>query len=223
MPSVMTKQKIILSASIYSDCATRAGRLLVIFAMCLLTLKTAYAQGDIQRGKEQSTTCAACHGQDGNSINPEWPNLAGQHEKYFLLAMTSFKDTSRQNILMGSQATGLDEQTMKDLGAYYASQSASHRTADPALVSQGERLYRGGNIDRGVSACIACHGPSGRGNLGAGYPALTGQHSVYTANQLMAYRSNARQTDANRIMRDIAGLMTEDEIQAVASYIQGLR
>jgi cytochrome c553 len=223
MPSIMTKQKIILSASIYSDFVTRARRPLLIFVLSLLTLTTAYAAGDIQRGKEKSVTCAACHGQDGNSINPEWPSLAGQHEKYFLLALTSFQDTSRQNILMASQATGLDEQTMKDLGAYYAAQSASRRTADPELVSQGERLYRGGNIDRGVSACIACHGPSGRGNVGAGYPTLTGQHSVYTANQLMAYRSNTRQTDANRIMRDIAGLMTEDEIRAVASYIQGLR
>jgi cytochrome c553 len=124
---------------------------------------------------------------------------------------------------MSSQATGLDEQTIGDLAAYYASQAASRRTADPALVSQGERLYRGGNLDRGVSACIACHGPTGRGNQAAGYPSLTGQHSLYTSNQLIAYRSNTRQTDLNRIMRDIAGLMTDDEIQAVASYIQGLQ
>ena len=223
MPSVMTKQKIEFSASIYFALTTRAGRLVPILALSLLTLTTAMANGDIQRGKEQSVTCAACHGQDGNSINPEWPNLAGQHEKYLLLALNSFKETSRQNVLMTSQVTQLDEQTMEDLAAYYASQSANRRTADPTLVSQGERLYRGGNLDRSISACIACHGPSGRGNLGAGYPALTGQHSAYTANQLMAYRSDTRQTDANRIMRDIAGLMTDDEILAVASYIQGLQ
>ena len=223
MPRVMTKQKIEFSRSIYSALTTRAERLVLLLALSLLPLTIAMANGDIQRGKEQSVTCAACHGQDGNSINPEWPNLAGQHEKYLMLALNSFKDTSRQNILMTSQAAALDEQSMKNLAAYYASQSANRRTADPALVSQGERLYRGGNLDRSISACIACHGPTGTGNLGAGYPALKSQHSAYTANQLMAYRSNTRQTDANRIMRDIAGLMTDDEILAVASYIQGLQ
>jgi cytochrome c553 len=199
-----------------------AGRLVTLFTLGFVAAASAVADGDIQRGKDQSVTCAACHGQDGNSINPEWPNLAGQHEKYLLISLKSFKDSTRQNVLMTSQATALDEQAMGDLAAYYASQTADRRTTDPALVSQGERLYRGGNIERGVSACIACHGPSGRGNLGGGYPALQGQHSVYTANQLKAYRSNTRETDANRIMRDIAGLMTDDEISAVASYIQGL-
>jgi cytochrome c553 len=218
----MKRSNLNLSASIYSALRTRAARLFLLFVLSSMIVATAMADGDIQRGKEQSVTCAACHGQDGNSINPEWPSLAGQHEKYFLIALNSFKDSSRQNVLMSSQASGLDEQTMGDLAAYYASQSASPRTTDPALVSQGERLYRGGNVERGVSACIACHGPSGRGNLAAGYPALASQHSVYTENQLKAYRSNTRETDANRIMRDIAGLMTDDEISAVASYIQGL-
>jgi cytochrome c553 len=225
MPSVMTEQNNELSASAciaVTALTARTTVLILLFVLNLMFVGSAMADGDIQAGKDQSVTCAACHGQDGNSINPEWPSLAGQHEKYLLTALNSFKDSSRQNVLMTSQATGLDEQTMNDLAAYYASQTASRRTTDPALVSQGERLYRGGNLERGVSACIACHGPSGRGNLGAGYPSLTSQHSVYTANQLKAYRSNTRQTDSDRIMRDIAGLMTDDEILAVASYIQGL-
>jgi cytochrome c553 len=218
----MKKQNINDSATTHFSLIPRTGRLILLFALSFMIVASAIADGDIQRGEEKSVTCAACHGQGGNSINPEWPNLAGQHEKYLLIALNSFKDSSRQNVLMSSQATGLDEQTMNDLAAYYASQNVDRRTADPALVGQGERLYRGGNIERGVSACIACHGPSGRGNLAAGYPALTSQHSIYTANQLKAYRSSTRQTDANRIMRDIAGLMTDDEITAVASYIQGL-
>jgi cytochrome c553 len=186
-------------------------------------LSTATAEGDAQAGKEKSITCAACHGQDGNSINPEWPSLAGQNEKYLLRSLHSFKDMSRENVLMNSQVLTLDEDTMEDLAAYFATQTPAQRTTSPDLVQQGERLYRGGNMDRGVSACIACHGPLGHGNPGAGYPSIAGQHAAYTTAQLLAYRSNSRQTDPSRIMRDIAGLMTEDEIRAVASYMQGLQ
>jgi cytochrome c553 len=186
-------------------------------------LSTATAEGDAQAGKEISITCAACHGQDGNSINPEWPSLAGQNEKYLLRSLHSFKDMSRENVLMNSQVLTLDEDAMEDLAAYFATQTPAQRTTSPDLVQQGERLYRGGNMDRGVSACIACHGPLGHGNPGAGYPSIAGQHAAYTTAQLLAYRSNSRQTDPSRIMRDIAGLMTEDEITAVASYMQGLR
>lgn len=227
MRTNITQQKFIFSEKFFPAAILRLGSFLMLAGLSLFlimgAMTAAMAEGRIQSGHEKSVTCAACHGQDGNSINPEWPNLAGQHEKYLLRSMKSFKDNSRENILMNSQVATLDEQSMNDLAAYFASQTADARTADPALVSQGERLYRGGNLDRGVSACIACHGPTGRGNSAAGYPSLTGQHTVYTANQLMAYRSNTRQTDTNRIMRDIAGLMSEDEIKAVASYIQGLR
>jgi len=158
-------------------------------------------------------------------MNPEWPSLAGQHEKYVVKALRSYKDGTRDVVLMASQAAGLTEQDMEDLAAYFASQTPAKQTADPALVKQGERIYRGGNTERGVSACIACHGPSGRGNPGAGYPALAGQHAIYTANQLLAYRANTRQTDADlsQVMRNVSALLSEAEIKAVAAYIQGLQ
>ena len=126
---------------------------------------------------------------------------------------------------MSSQATNLDDQQIADLAAYYAAQNPSKRTADPKLVDQGQRIYRGGDLDKSLSACTACHGPSGRGNPGAGYPKLAGQHATYTVNQLMAYRAGDRKSDAdqNQIMRNIAALMKDDEIRAVASYIQGLQ
>ena len=181
--------------------------------------------GDAQSGQEKSATCAACHGADGNSINPEWPSLAGQHPSYLSDALHDFKNGQRNNVLMSGQAAALEDQDIEDLAAFYATQEPSQRTADPTLVEQGERLYRGGNIEKGVSACMACHGPGGRGNPGAGYPVLAGQHATYTANQLMAYRVGERQTDAdqNQVMRNIAALMSDKEIQAVASYIQGLQ
>ena len=207
---------------------TKLNRFSTSASLCLVALFVAWtsnaaAAGDPERGRAKSVTCAACHGQDGNSINPEWPSLAGQNEKYLLRSLKSFKQGTRQNVLMNSQAVGLDDQAMEDLAAFYASQTPGRQTTDPALVGQGERLYRGGNIERGVSACIACHGPLGHGNPGAGYPSVAGQHATYTKSQLLAYRANARATDPNQIMRNIAQLMTEDEIAAVASYMQGLQ
>ena len=119
--------------------------------------------------------------------------------------------------------TALSDQDMLDLAAYYASQPRKPLTADPDLVAEGERLYRGGNQARGISACAACHGPRGLGNPGAAYPAVAGQHATYTANSLRAYASKERKSDPNQMMRNISGLLTEDDIAAVSSYIQGLQ
>ena len=200
-------------------------QLFLAVALTLLLPAFAIADGDPGEGQTKALTCSACHGQDGNSINPEWPNLAGQHEKYIVKALRSYKDGTRDVVLMASQVASLSEQDMADVAAYFSAQTLARQTADPALVKQGERIYRGGDLDRGISACIACHGPSGRGNRAAGYPALAGQHATYTANQLLAYRANTRQTDADvdQVMRNITALLSEAEIKAVASYIQGLQ
>lgn len=197
-----------------------------IILTAILAVGPAYAgahAASVEAGQAKSVTCAACHGADGNSSNPEWPSLAGQHPKYLVQSLKSFKNGSRQNVLMSSQAMMLDDKAMEDLAAYYATQTATKRTADPALVDQGERLYRSGNKKRGVSACIACHGPSGRGNPLSAYPSLAGQHATYTVVQLLAYRDKKRETDQSQMMRNVAALLTEEEIKAVASYIQGLQ
>lgn len=192
---------------------------------CFLLSGTASAAGSVEAGKAKAVTCAACHGADGNSLNPEWPSLAGQNAKYLAGALKSFRDGDRENVLMAGQASPLSDEDIADLAAFYASQTIKPNTADPDLVATGERLYRGGNRERGISACIACHGPTGRGNAAAGYPALAGQHAKYTAAQLRAYASKERKTDAskNQMMRNVSRLLTEDEIVAVASYVQGLR
>lgn len=187
------------------------------------SLTTVATAASIEAGKAKSVTCSACHGADGNSSNPEWPSLAGQHPQYIVESLQSFKDGTRVNVLMSSQAMILDDQAMEDLAAYYAAQTPAKRTADKALVDQGERLYRSGNKEKGISACIACHGPNGRGNPLARYPSISGQHASYTTAQLLAYRSKARETDPQQMMRNVAALLTEDEIKAVASYIQGLQ
>ncbi|MCH8505971.1 MAG: cytochrome c4 [Ectothiorhodospiraceae bacterium] len=178
--------------------------------------------GDISRGQELSETCVACHGADGNSTNPEWPKIAGQGERYLFEQLVAYKDGTRENALMAGQVADLDEQDMRDLAAYYASQTPDIGSADPDLADKGEQIYRGGIPDKNVAACIACHGPAGEGMAAAGFPRIGGQHATYTAQQLQKYRSGERSTDANRIMRGVAERMSDDEIRAVSSYIEGL-
>jgi len=189
----------------------------------MLAAATVHADGSVEAGAKKSVTCAACHGQDGNSANPQWPSLAGQHAKYTVRALKAYKNGTRQNVLMSGQAMALSEQDMEDLAAYYAAQDPVRREADPELADLGERLYRGGNREQGISACIACHGPTGRGNPAAGWPSVAGQHATYSANALRAYASRERKSDPQQMMRTTAGMLSDEQIAAVASYMQGLR
>lgn len=183
----------------------------------------ALAAGDAAAGKAKSASCVACHGTDGNSMNPEWPTLAGQHPGYIAKQLRNFKAGERSNALMSPMAAPLSEQDMEDLAAYYSSQTAKPGEADAALVEQGRALYRGGNMSTGVAACVACHGPSGAGNPTANFPSLRGQHASYTINQLKTFQRGERANDAGKMMQNIAAKMTEAEMQAVASYIQGMQ
>jgi cytochrome c553 len=180
--------------------------------------------GSAEKGQAKAAPCVACHGVNGNSVNPEWPNLAGQHESYIKRQLAAFKSDARQNPLMTPMAKPLSDEDMADLGAFFSSQSLTgNLEADPSKVSLGEKLYRGGDAQRGIPACAACHGASGNGNPAAGYAAIRGQHATYAAAQLKAYRSGTRQTDPNQMMRNAAANMSDEQIAAVAAYIQGLR
>jgi cytochrome c553 len=185
---------------------------------------TVTAAGNKEAGQAKSATCMACHGMEGNSANPEWPSLAGQHASYVAKQLKHFKASERSNPLMSPMAMMLAEQDVEDLAAYYAS-TAPRPTGEvePSKVKLGERLYRSGNPAAGVPACAGCHGPTGAGNPGAAYPRIGGQHAVYAATQLRAYKSGARATDPNAMMRTITARLSEHEIDAVASYLQGLR
>ena len=179
--------------------------------------------GSAEAGKTKSTTCAACHGADGVSVNPEWPNLAAQNARYLYEQLMAFKSGDRQNVLMSSQAMGLSDEDMMDLAVYYESQDLPPRAvANAELVDMGERLYRGGDQEAGISACIACHGPRGLGNPAAAYPKLRGQHATYTASSLKAYRSGERESSMNKVMNNIAARLDDEQIEALASYVQGL-
>ncbi|HEX5047644.1 MAG TPA: c-type cytochrome [Gammaproteobacteria bacterium] len=183
------------------------------------------AAGNIEAGKTKSMTCAACHGADGNSVSAMWPSLAGQHAAYIVRQLKAFKNGERDDVTMKPFAMMLSEQDMLDVAAYFATQKPTPKGADPALVNLGQQIYRGGVPDRGIAACIGCHGPQGHGNPLAAYPRISSQHAQYVEKQLDAYASGDRRSDAdlNQMMRNVASLLVQDEIHALASYVQGLQ
>lgn len=196
----------------------------------------AFAEGDAKAGKAKSSVCAACHGADGNSPAPNFPSIAGQNVKYLVKQLQDMKlkpeEGGRMVAEMSGIVAGLSDQDIEDLAAFYAEQTPKGGAADPELVTKGESVYRSGNLEKGLAACTGCHGPAGKGNKGAGYPALSGQHSDYIAKQLKAFRlgseepqsQGARLNDGDtKIMRDIAARMSDLEIKAVSSFISGLR
>ncbi|HQU14627.1 MAG: cytochrome c4 [Chromatiales bacterium 21-64-14] len=194
----------------------------LVCAPLALVSSSAGATGNAKAGDAKAAVCRACHGPDGNSLNPQWPNLAGQSAPYIVKQLQDFKAGRRTNPLMSPQAAKLSEQDMEDLAAYFSSQKEKIGSADPKLVTAGERLYRGGDAATGVPACMACHGPTGAGNPAARYPALHGQHADYVMSQLEAFKDGSRTNDPNKMMREIAGRLTKEQMRAVASYINGL-
>ncbi len=194
-----------------------------LFALGLCASTAALGAGSADEGQSKSTACIACHGPNGNSANPEWPSLAGQHEQYVRKQLAAFKSGARKNPLMTPMAMALSDDDMEDLGAYFAAQKPVGLEADPGKLTLGQRVYRSGDAKTGAPSCASCHGPTGDGNPPASYPALRGQYATYLAAQLRAYRAGTRQTDPNQMMRSVAGTMSDAQIEAVASYIQGLR
>jgi cytochrome c553 len=160
--------------------------------MCVLLSGAASAQvlvdGSAEAGKSKAITCGACHGADGNSVNPVWPSIAGQHPAYIVRQLEAFKDGTRTEPLMLGQAMLLSDEDMRNLAVYYSEMTTATKViADPSTLDYGERLYRGGKRENNTPACIACHGPNGRGNPAASYPSLKGQYAVYIAKQLREY------------------------------------
>jgi cytochrome c553 len=185
-------------------------------------------EGSADAGQTKVATCSACHGADGNSIAmpvaPFWPALAGQHAAYLERQIAAFRSGERTDVAMQPMVANLSEEDIRDIAAWFSSQTMTPKGADPALVERGQRIYRGGVPERGIAACVACHGPSGQGNPLAGYPRVSHQHAAYLAKTLRDYRSGTRFSDAelNQMMRNTAELLLDEEIDALASYMQGL-
>jgi cytochrome c553 len=181
--------------------------------------------GDAQAGATKAAVCGACHGMDGNSVDPQYPKLAGQHAAYIARHLALYKSGERENAIMAGFATVLSEQDMLDLGAHFATLDVTPGIADESMVETGQRLYRGGDADRELPACIACHGPTGKGNPLVPYPAIAGQHAAYTADMLRRYRDGAvygESAGSAVAMAAVAAELTDAEIEALASYLEGL-
>ena len=193
------------------------------FFLALCATFTVNATGNYQNGREKSMVCAACHGATGISINPVWPSLAGQHAPYLIKELRDFKlKKGRDDPTMTPMSINLSEQDMADLAIFYAKQPLPTGSTPQKYLTRGEQLYRGGDFNKHITACIACHGPKGTGNAQAGFPVLCGQHAAYTILQLQAFKVNKRSNDLNSIMRDISARMDTDDMEAVAHYIAGL-
>lgn len=183
-----------------------------------------FLKGDAKAGEAKAAACAACHGPKGASAMPAWPKLAGQGASYTYAQLKHFKDGSRKNPIMAGQAAALSDRDMQDLAAYFAAQEHVPGVASKDAVAVAEKIYRAGVPERGVPACAACHGPTGAGNPAAGYPRVGGQHADYSTTQLNAYRSGERKAGANgQMMSEVASKLTDAEIAALASYLNGLQ
>lgn len=189
---------------------------------CILSIGSNALGDTTDHTRKTQLFCASCHGEAGDAKIPSYPKLAGQNEKYFIKQMLAFKKAQRDNVMMQNIASNLTESDLLELAAYYAKQPPNIGIASRALVKQGQRLYRAGDKTQHLPACMACHGPAGEGNTLAGIPLLAGQHSAYTQAQLLAYREKSRKTDAMQIMQAIAKQLTDDDIVALSSYIEGL-
>ncbi|MET0230354.1 MAG: c-type cytochrome [Rhodanobacteraceae bacterium] len=180
--------------------------------------------GDAKTGEGKSAACGACHGMDGNAADKQYPKLAGQNEAYIARQLVLFKSQKRQNPIMMGFAAQLSEQDMHDVGAYFATKASLPGVADEKLVQRGQALYRGGDAALGVPACMACHGPDGRGMAGAGYPQLGGQWADYVQAKLMDWKAGTTWGDDTnaKIMPEIAKRLGDQDIAALASYVEGL-
>ena len=213
---------------------------LACFAIALLAAPISWSKGSAEAGATVAATCQACHGANGNSANPEWPNLAGQNTAYLEHQLHLLHDGMRTGVpgdagasIMPAMAAALSDQNIEDVAVYFSIQTPAGLEADPSYWQAGQKLYRGGDRARGIPACAACHGPTGRGNPGSGYPALRAQQSMYVVKQLKAYSTGERYSKSARgtsnggenalIMQTIAARLTPEDMRDIASYLQGLR
>lgn len=204
-------------------------KIAVLFGLYVAVSGTALANGDVEAGQEKAQVCAACHGPQGNTAVDMYPKLAGQHASYIAKQLHDYKlaaetngEQGRANAIMQGQVQGLSDEDIADLSAYFAAQEPEVGTAPEDVVARAEELYRGGDLERGIASCAACHGPRGDGMGLAKFPDISGNHATYMKQQLEMFRSGERANDPNGMMRDIAKKLTDEDIDLLSKYLGGL-
>ena len=197
-------------------------KLIVCMLVGLGWMSFSYAAGDAASGQGKVALCSGCHGADGNSMIPIFPKLAGQGEVYLVNQLKDIRDGARNVPQMMGILTGRTDQDLADMAAFYSTQKVTVGATNPDLLDLGRQIYRAGIAEKGVAACTACHSPTGAGNAQAGFPAVGGQHADYLISQLKAYRTETRTNGQAKLMQQVAALLSDKEIEAVASYMQGL-
>ena len=186
-------------------------------------VSTVHAAGNAAAGQAKTAACAGCHGATGSKTTmPIYPKLGGQHASYIAKQLADFKSGARMDPIMMGMTAALSEEDMADIAAYFSEQGQSVGSANAEAAAAGKKIYEAGDKDKGLAACMACHGPNGAGNPGAKFPSLSGQNVEYTVKTLKDFRSGARSNDLNSMMRDIAAKMSDKDIEAVAAYINAL-
>lgn len=194
------------------------------FLICLSVSSLLHAQSAHHVEEKKVIVCAACHGAEGKSVNPEWPNLAGQHARYLLKQMHDYQQKQgRVNAVMSSILVDLSSEEMAELADYYERLPQALSEAAQQPLQKGEQLYRMGDFEKRIASCITCHGPKGTGNSGAGFPSLVGQHPEYLILQMQQFKSGIRRNDLNGVMQDACKKMTLDDMVAVANYLATLK
>jgi cytochrome c553 len=199
--------------------------LIAITAGTLLLSSQWVAANDPQKGQQKSAVCQGCHGPDGNSLGPTFPNLASQNASYIQKQITDFQGGKRKDPTMSTMVTGLSKDDISDIAAYFSSQKlkpAAAKTQPDTDVALGKKIYKGGNTYNGVPACAGCHGPNGVGNGPGVFPRIAGQKITYLEKALNDFKSGTRSNDPKEIMRRVASKLSEKEIKAVAAYASSM-
>lgn len=204
-------------------------KLVVALSMLASISSPAIAEGDIEAGKAKSALCAACHGPDGNSVIDMYPKIAGQNVSYLEKQLIDFRSAAqtggqsgRNDPIMAGMTIMLSDDDIKNISAYYASQTQTSNNIEN-IPPLGEQLYKVGEIERGITACIACHGPKGQGMAQAGFPMISGQHASYIKSQLNKFSEMSRNNDLNGMMQDVSKKLTPADIEALSLYISNLK
>lgn len=197
---------------------------LTVSSIACMAAETAAAPAapDLAKGAESfAAVCVACHSVDGNSVITQYPKLAQQHPEYLVKQLQEFKSGKRANAIMLGFSSMLSEEDMRNIAYWVTTQKAAPGTAsDKDLIAAGQRIYKGGVLERNIPSCSSCHGPNAAG-MPNQYPRLIGQHAEYSTNQLNTFRNGERNNNAQ--MSGVAAKLNDREIMAVAEYIASLK